>query len=148
MADESKKPLSNIFSEFMAATKDREQSPEYRQLVENLAKLAKTDDAAAQMLAAAVKADALRQAAESGIVDSVAANAWFHAHWPMPRPCPVCKTENNWGLTTNFAQISLGPPGPQLRTRTSPFVVVTCRNCGNSLFFNALVIGQLPKDQE
>jgi hypothetical protein len=94
------------------------------------------------------KAAAQKVAAETNKVDAVAANAWFKDHWPKPRKCPICTTEDNWGLTTIFSQIPMGPVGTHQPVRTFPAVVVTCRHCGHVIFFNALVMGLLlPKEQ-
>lgn len=82
-------------------------------------------------------------------MDEVAANRWFEEHWPEPRSCPVCKNKN-WGLISNFVNIPLepvgtGPVGTYQPVRTAPFVGVICRTCGNTLFFNAVIMGLLPK---
>jgi len=86
-----------------------------------------------------------------GAVDEAAANRWFTQYWPEPRRCPVC-TNKEWGLISNFVNMPLepvgtNPVGTYQPVRTTPFVAVICRTCGNTLFFNAVIMGLLPKDQ-
>jgi hypothetical protein len=94
------------------------------------------------------KIAAQKRAAETNTVESGAANMWFNQYWPQPRKCPVC-TRENWGLAGKFAHVPLGPIGRSAISSqpisTFPCVVVTCRTCGNTLFFNAIVMGLLPE---
>jgi len=99
-----------------------------------------------------------KKAAETNLVDNAAANAWFNEHWPQPRKCGVC-TQMNWAMSPSFAHVPLASIGggaatatwatigTQPSVRTFWCVVVTCLTCGNTIFFNALVMGQLPKDE-
>ncbi len=90
-----------------------------------------------------IKVSAQQRAAETNSVDSKSANAWLKEHWIASRQCAVC-TSLNWGLSTTFAHLpetvgKIRPAG-----RAIPFVVLTCRTCGNPLFLNAIVMGLLP----
>jgi hypothetical protein len=86
---------------------------------------------------------AQKRAAETGQVDLVAANEWLESHWQVAkRPCSVCGQEQ-WGIGPNLAQIPTSALGPHNTPRTSPCVLLVCGNCGNTLFFNAIVMGLL-----
>jgi len=88
---------------------------------------------------------AQKRAAETGQVDLAAANEWLMSHWPMEkRLCPVCQVVQ-WSIGPSFAQIPINVIGSHSSPRTNPCVAVVCGNCGNTLFFNAIVMGLLPK---
>jgi len=107
----------------------------------------KQKDPATAVLEAAIEVEIQKKAAETGRVDNAAMNKWLNQHWKTPRECPVCK-QQDWGVVPQFAHVSLGLPGPQLRTRTYPCVAIACRICGNTLFFNAVIMGLLAKGEE
>ena len=94
------------------------------------------------------KAAAQKKAAETGLVDNAVANQWFADHFPSPRICGVCNREDSYALVPSLGHVSLGPMGAQLRIRTSPLVMLVCRFCGNTLFFNAVMMGVLKQEQE
>jgi hypothetical protein len=94
-----------------------------------------------------MRQQAQKDAAVSGNVNNALANQWFAEHWPQPRTCTVCR-HAEWGLVPQFAHVALGPIGALMRTRTYPCVAVTCRTCGNTLFFNAVSMGLLPKGED
>lgn len=62
------------------------------------------------------------------------------------RPCPMCQS-GNWNITPNVFELreflggnlNLGS-GPIL-----PVIPVTCNNCGNVVFLNALATGLIPQ---
>jgi predicted nucleic-acid-binding Zn-ribbon protein len=92
-------------------------------------------------------ATAQKHAAETNLVDVELANIWFAKHWPEPRKCPIC-SQNNWGMSQVFAHTALSPLGRHTPVLTTPSVTVTCRNCGNTLFFNAIIMGLLAESAE
>jgi hypothetical protein len=83
----------------------------------------------------------------AGQVDFARASAWFAEHWPEPRICPVCK-QTSWGVAPTFAQVPVSQLGLHMPPRTNPCVAVACRTCGNTLFFNAIIMGLLPKSED
>jgi hypothetical protein len=94
--------------------------------------------------------DAQKKAAETNQVNEAAANEWFREHW-KDRACPICK-QVSWAMAPDFAhipvaRIRVGQVGGSY-VRSLPTVALTCRVCGNTLFFNALIMGQLPEGSE
>ncbi|MGO9606124.1 MAG: hypothetical protein ACLQAT_22490 [Candidatus Binataceae bacterium] len=102
-----------------------------------------------QMIQAWVDAEAKKKAAETNEVDLALANSWFAANWPgAQRKCIVC-THDNWVMGPKFAHVPMGligtgPVGTYQPVPTFPAVVVTCRTCGHTLFFNAIAMKLLP----
>jgi hypothetical protein len=97
-------------------------------------------------LAERVKAAEQKRAADTNQVDNTAVNVWFTEHWKEPRQCAVC-SQSNWAMAPRFTHIPMGPVGLHQPIPKLPCVVVTCQTCGNTLFFNALVMELLPKEQ-
>ncbi len=93
---------------------------------------------------------ARKRAAETNLVDEAAANEWFKEHW-KDRTCAICK-EVTWAMSPEFAHVPLtririGQMGGSF-VRSFPSVVLTCRVCGNTLFFNANAMKLLPEGSE
>jgi hypothetical protein len=88
-----------------------------------------------------------KRASETNTVDNASANAWFNDHWKGTRNCSICQSVN-WAMTTQFAHVSLSLLGRYAPVRMFPCVVLTCRTCGQTLFFNAVVMGLLPEGAE
>jgi hypothetical protein len=178
MADEQDKTLSKALADFLKSTEDRKNDPKWKSTLEALASLSGSEaartsfadllamyseastmpdlgagrDAVWQLITSAAENEKKRKAAETNTVDIGLANVWFGEHWPHPRKCSVCSAVN-WGVVTSFAhvplgQIGKGPAGTYQPVQTSPCVVVTCRTCGNTLFFNAIIMGLLPESAE
>lgn len=66
--------------------------------------------------------------------------------WRGSKACPV-SGDNDWVLGDHIVH----PPtwhgaAMQLGGATYPHVLLTCRRCGYSLFFNALVLGVVPSE--
>jgi|SRR6266851_7287524 len=99
-----------------------------------------------ELIKASAHISLLKKAAETGEVDENAVNLWLKDYWPQRR-CPICQ-QSNWGLIPQFAHLSLGPLGPQLRPRTMPCVALMCNVCGHTVLFNALKMGLLPRGEE
>jgi hypothetical protein len=97
---------------------------------------------------AAEDSERKRAAAESNGVDNLAAAKWFDDHWPYPRVCTTCAKQEFWVMSPVFAHIPLSLLGRHAPVRSFPAVVITCRNCGNSLFFNAVVMQLLEAGAE
>jgi hypothetical protein len=148
---------NNALADAIKAISERKEPPELlrsniaealKQITEESAKSDPTKEPAIQFIMAAVKAEGQKKAAETGEVDGDLTNAWLKDHWSLDRRiCPICGT-NDWGLIPQFVHMSLGPLGPRLRPRTLPCVGLACRNCGHTLFFNALKMGLLAEGPE
>jgi hypothetical protein len=93
------------------------------------------------------QSEALLRIAMANQVDFARASAWFAEHWPEPRICPICK-QATWGMAPTFAQVPVSQLGLHMPPRTNPCVAVACRTCGNTLFFNAIIMGLLPKGED
>lgn len=76
-------------------------------------------------------------------VDFDKAIAWLDAHWKNEKVCPVCGNQN-WAISEEVLEVrpysGTGRPADGV---IYPHLAVTCATCGNTLFFNALVAGQV-----
>lgn len=147
MADEPKK-LSDLISQVLGHPDLPNAFPEIGTPSAGTAPSAAMSD----LIKILLESDKRKKAAETGVVDNAVANAWFNDHWKQPRQCPVC-SQSTWGVAPTFAHIPLtqvgkGLVGTYQPVQTFPCVVVTCRTCGNTLFFNAIVMGLLPSGTE
>jgi hypothetical protein len=154
MADEKPKDsVSDYLAKLTELTKTLGENKEKREeFSKNLGLFAQTSSGFSPEILEAVRrallqTDAQRLAAETNKVDNALANAWFANHWPQPRHCPVCRS-NNWAMAPTFAHVPLGPVGKYQPVRTFPCVVVTCQTCGNTLFFNGVTMKLLPEGAE
>jgi hypothetical protein len=86
---------------------------------------------------------AQKKASETNAVNEALANEWFKQHW-KDRNCSVCGVVT-WAMAPQFAHISFARPGVVGAPPSFPCVVLTCRNCGNTLFFNAVTMKLLPE---
>lgn len=73
--------------------------------------------------------------------------------WPAPRKCPVCQNQQ-WNISDTIFELREFQEGNLLiggDSRIYPVITVTCMNCGNTLFLNALsleiVKPPAPKEQ-
>lgn len=148
MAEEKKPGLSDLIRDFLKTyEKDRSHSGADLILGKESGEATPQQQALSVIFEAAAKVEAQKSAAKTGEVNNDLANKWFADHWPQPRTCPICK-QNDWGLNPLFGHVSIGALGAELRTRTVPMVMVTCRICGHTVFFNAVLMELLPKGEE
>jgi len=69
--------------------------------------------------------------------------------WKKPSQCPVCQ-HTDWGITETTFEIreflggSISVGGGSI----TPIIVVTCDNCGNTLFFNAISLGIVKRPEK
>ena len=64
--------------------------------------------------------------------------------------CPVCH-QRHWGISREIYETREFQNGVLLgRTPISitPYVTMTCNNCGNTLFFNAIFLGLVNQNHE
>lgn len=65
----------------------------------------------------------------------------LNERWDGQKECPICK-KNEWLLSDYLAEVRTFTKGSiLLGAPVYPVVVVTCRVCGNTLLFNAIVLG-------
>jgi hypothetical protein len=98
-----------------------------------------------------VKEAAQKKAAETNVVDRDLANQWLDKHW-RKRNCAICE-QVAWAMAPAFAHVPMelmgrGPVGTYQPVRSFPCVVLTCRICGNTLFFNAVAMDLLAAGAE
>jgi hypothetical protein len=91
-------------------------------------------------------AAAQKRAVESDQVDDTLANQWFREHW-KDRTCPICR-QVSWAMAPTFGHISMGLAGRHVPASSFPCVVLSCRVCGNTVFFNAVAMKLLPDGAE
>ena len=64
---------------------------------------------------------------------------WFDEKW-QNKKCSVCN-KDDWTLAENFVTtVNLDINGIQLGGNIYPQVAITCANCGNTKYFNAVVM--------
>ncbi|MBU1202712.1 hypothetical protein KKH39_01575 [Patescibacteria group bacterium] len=70
--------------------------------------------------------------------------------WPAPKACSVCK-HNEWDISDIIFELREFHGGNMViggKSNITPVVYATCRNCGNTLFFNALKLDLIEKNAE
>jgi hypothetical protein len=56
--------------------------------------------------------------------------------------CPVCQTKNNWSSTKNLYQVTEFQTDNWIgQGNALPVLPLTCENCGNIVFINAIKAG-------
>jgi hypothetical protein len=66
---------------------------------------------------------------------------WWTERWKAPVFCPVCKT-TEWSIAPHVVSIPRhAVDAAMANTQSYPHIVVTCRNCAHSMFFNAAQMG-------
>jgi len=73
--------------------------------------------------------------------------AFFDKNWPEPKTCPVCQ-HVDWTLAPNVYEVREFHGGGVFGTSGSivPFIIVSCTNCGNTRFFNAIIVGAVKRE--
>jgi hypothetical protein len=74
--------------------------------------------------------------------------AWLNKHWIGGKHCGVCG-HRNWALGGHVVSPSnVTGGGFFLGGAIYPVIPVTCLNCGNTHFFNAIVMGIFKKEEQ
>lgn len=67
---------------------------------------------------------------------------------PSMDPCPLCK-ENRWTVSDTIWEVQeFFQGGLRLGSPKMPFISITCANCGNTYFLNAIVAGIVRPDRK
>ncbi|MFH1443850.1 MAG: hypothetical protein ABIG34_00475 [Candidatus Peregrinibacteria bacterium] len=69
--------------------------------------------------------------------------------WVPPKTCPVCG-QNEWDLSGVVFELREFHGGGMViggKSSLTPVVHATCKNCSHTLFFNALKLGLISKDE-
>ena len=70
--------------------------------------------------------------------DNDSIQRWWDQHWKEPVICPVCKT-TDWSLSSHLVRSATGANLSD--TPTYPHIIISCKFCAHSIFFNAVQIG-------
>lgn len=63
--------------------------------------------------------------------------------WTLPPICPVCN-ENSWSISPELFELRAFHGGSMVigdKSGIVPLILITCANCGNTIFINALIAG-------
>ena len=67
--------------------------------------------------------------------------------WTQPEVCPVCGT-NQWSIGDLVEHRLFSGGGLKVGGPVFVYVPVSCNNCGNTRFFNAIQLGLVPGGDE
>ncbi len=70
---------------------------------------------------------------------------WFEEKWPVNKHnCEICNN-NTWSLAEDIVTaMPLYDKSIVLGGRSYPQVMLVCKNCGNTKYFNAVTMGLIP----
>ena len=73
---------------------------------------------------------------------------FLNSKWRPPKLCQVCGT-NTWDVEANLAELRfLNMGGFTVGGPVIPLIVITCKNCGNTILINAVKAGWIPPTQQ
>lgn len=73
---------------------------------------------------------------------------WFKKHWTQPAKCDVCgKFEWTIGKTI-IAPMNIVNSEVKITGQLYPQILVLCKHCGNTKYFNAIIMGLVEKNEE
>src|SRR4029077_4353468 len=72
--------------------------------------------------------------------DNDSIQCWWDQHWKEPVICPVCRT-TDWSLSSHLVNTQRFADANARNTPTYPHIVIACKFCAHSIFFNAVQIG-------
>ena len=73
---------------------------------------------------------------------------WLKAHWKGAGECPVCQTAA-WKLSDHMiTPILYSGKNVTLGGAAYPMVMLICTTCGNTRFFNILIMGVLEEEEK
>jgi hypothetical protein len=72
--------------------------------------------------------------------DNDSIQRWWDQHWKDPVICPVCKT-GDWKIAGHIVNIQSEADVNASNTPSYPHIIVTCKFCAHSMFFDAVQIG-------
>ena len=75
------------------------------------------------------------------------ADQWLKSHRKDSFSCPVCG-QTNFQLQTTLGIVPLFGGGATVLGSGYPVVVMVCGNCAHMLFFNAIIAGLVPAEEE
>ena len=73
---------------------------------------------------------------------------WLDEKWTQPSKCSVCG-HSDWTLGEHLVNLQIYYGGGlRIGGPTYPYVMVICKNCAQTLFFNAVMLGLIPSGKE
>jgi hypothetical protein len=73
--------------------------------------------------------------------DNDSIQRWWDLHWQDPVICPVCK-KTDWSLTPHLVNVQrFATDANASNPPACPHIIITCKFCAHSMFFNAVQIG-------
>lgn len=73
------------------------------------------------------------------------ATNWLNAHW-LTKGCPFHPGPTNWQMgDTLVGTVGFAPGGIAIGGPTFPLLVLTCTQCGHTVFVNSIVAGITPR---
>ena len=73
-------------------------------------------------------------------VDMDQAKAWIDEHWTGQKTCPICNS-TGWFMGDVVGEVREMHPNNLISGSFYPLIVISCRTCGYTLLFNAMVGG-------
>ena len=81
---------------------------------------------------------------ENGLLskaDNDSIQRWWDLRWQDPVICPVCK-KTDWSLTSHLVNVQrFATDADASNAPICPHIIITCKFCAHSMFFNAVQIG-------
>ncbi len=76
------------------------------------------------------------------------ATEWLKTHWKGGWNCPICGN-TNWSGQEYAMELRPFDEGRLASFgQVVPLLTITCKTCGNTLFFNAILAGLVEKPEE
>jgi hypothetical protein len=70
-------------------------------------------------------------------------NDFLEKNWASPQNCSVCH-KNSWNISPEVFELRSFHGGSMViggKSGIVPLILITCDNCGNTIFINALIAG-------
>ena len=72
---------------------------------------------------------------------------WYTEHVHDSSACPTC-AKNEWELLPHMVTMPVFQEGNTYLTPTYPKLMIACKNCGHTQFFNAMFCGLLEEQEK
>jgi RNase P subunit RPR2 len=84
---------------------------------------------------------------KKNVFDANKVQEWLKTKW-VSRVCECCGKNDRWTVARDLTSTPIFNQGILLGGPTYIYVIATCGNCGNTKFFNAVLMGLLDKSKE
>lgn len=71
---------------------------------------------------------------------------WINSKWPV-KTCEVC-LQRQWELHDFMVSTPRFEGGIIIGGQIAPHIMIMCKNCGNTKFFNAVLMGLIKENKE